>query len=196
MALPGAAVLTMIGGDIFGPVNAVLYVVIGATIGATLAFGAARGLIRDWVEARYPRAVTWLQTAVGNDPVGTMLALRFIPAFPFFAVNLVAGLTRIRPLTYILTTLFGIIPGTFLYAYAGRQLGEVRSVNELARPSVLAAMFVVGFSVLVPGWLASRWRGSNRNKRTGGGDAIRGPEPRERSSPPPSPSSIPPASGP
>jgi uncharacterized membrane protein YdjX (TVP38/TMEM64 family) len=87
-----------------------------------------------------------------------MLGLRFIPAFPFFLVNLIAGITRIRLFTYVVTTMIGIIPGTLLYTYAGRRLGEIREIGDLYRPSVWGALAILGFSIIVPSQLAGYMR--------------------------------------
>ena len=78
------------------------------------------------------------------------MTLRLIPLFPFFVVNLVSGLTRIRVGTYIAATAIGIIPGSFVYAYAGRQLGTINSLKEIASPNVIGALVLLGLLALVP----------------------------------------------
>ena len=78
------------------------------------------------------------------------MTLRLIPLFPFFVVNLVSGLTRISVGTYVAATAIGIIPGSFVYAYAGRQLGTINSLKEIASPNVLAAFVLLGLLAMVP----------------------------------------------
>lgn len=78
------------------------------------------------------------------------MTLRLVPLFPFFLVNLVSGLTRVRLGTYVLATALGIVPGSFVYAYAGRQLGTINSLKEIASPHVILAFTLLGLLALVP----------------------------------------------
>src|SRR6185295_1785785 len=149
-SLPGGALMTLVGGFLFGPVLATVYVNLGATIGATLAFLAARYLLRDWVERKFGDRLASLQAGFERNAFSYLLTLRLIPLFPFFLVNLVSGLTRVGVGTYILATSIGIIPGTFVYAFAGRQLGTINSVREVVSPNVLLALPLFGFLALLP----------------------------------------------
>jgi uncharacterized membrane protein YdjX (TVP38/TMEM64 family) len=150
LSLPGAVILTLAGGFLFGGVWATLFVNIGATTGATLAFLAARYLLRDAVEQKFGRWLGPLQQGFSQNAFSYLLTLRFIPLFPFFVVNLVSGLTRVPVGTYVVATALGIIPGSFVYAYAGRQLGTINSLKEIASPSVLAAFVLLGLLATVP----------------------------------------------
>lgn len=150
LSLPGAVILTLAGGFLFGAVGATLCVNIGATTGATLAFLTARYLLRDTVEQKFG---TWLgpfQTGFAKNAFSYLLTLRLIPLFPFFVVNLVSGLTRVNVGTYMAATAIGIIPGSFVYAYAGRQLGTINSLTEIASPNVIGAFVLLGLLALVP----------------------------------------------
>src|SRR6266540_4519540 len=126
-SLPGAAIFTLAGGFLFGSFVGTLYVNIAATSGATLAFLAARYLLRDWVEKKFGERLGPIQAGFAKNAFSYLMTLRLIPLFPFFLVNLVSGLTRIRLVTYVLATAIGIIPGSFVYANAGRQLGTINS---------------------------------------------------------------------
>ena len=150
LSLPGAVILTLAGGFLFGAVFATLFVNIGATTGATLAFFAARYLLRDTVEQKFGKALGPFQEGFTKNAFSYLLTLRLIPLFPFFVVNLVSGLTRIRVGTYIAATAIGIIPGSFVYAYAGRQLGTINSLKEIASPNVIGALVLLGLLALVP----------------------------------------------
>jgi len=150
LSLPGAAILTLAGGFLFGPFLAVLYVNMGATTGSTLAFLTARYLFRDWVQAKFGHRLSALQEGFEQNGFMYMLTLRLIPIFPFFVINLLAGLTRIPLRTYVLATSIGIIPGTFVYAYAGRQLGTINSLAEIATPRVLLAFMMLGLLAVAP----------------------------------------------
>lgn len=150
LSLPGGAILTLAAGFLFGALPATLIVNIGATVGATLAFLAARYLLHDWVEARFGDRLAPLQAGFARNAFHYLLTLRLIPLFPFFLVNLLSGITRIRVGTYVVATAIGIVPGSFVYAYAGRQLGAIDSLAEIASPPVLLAFTLLGALALAP----------------------------------------------
>ena len=149
-SLPGAVILTLAGGFLFGSVLGTVYVNLGATTGATLAFLAARYLLRDWVESKFDGRLGAIQEGFRQNAFSYLITLRLIPLFPFFLVNLVSGLTRVSAATYVGATAMGIIPGSFVYAYAGRQLGTLNSLAEIASPRVLLAFTLLGVLALVP----------------------------------------------
>jgi uncharacterized membrane protein YdjX (TVP38/TMEM64 family) len=150
VSVPGATVMTLAGGFLFGSVLGTLYVNLGATTGATLAFLASRYLLRDWVEHKFGQQLEAFQKGFAENAFHYLLTLRLIPIFPFFLVNLLSGLTRVGIATYIAATAIGIIPGSFVYAYAGRELGTLNSVAEIATPRVLLAFTLLGLLALVP----------------------------------------------
>jgi len=143
-SLPGAALMTLLGGFLFGSVLGMLYVNVGATIGATLAFLASRYLFHDWVQRRFGDRLAAFQAGFSRNAFSYLITLRLIPLFPFFLVNLLSGLTNVRTRTYIAATALGIIPGSFVYTFAGRQLGTINSVAEIASPGVLLALTFLG----------------------------------------------------
>ncbi len=150
VSLPGAVFMTLAGGFLFGSVLGTVYVNLGATTGSTLAFLAARYLLRDWVEAKFGSRIGAIQDGFSKNAFSYLMTLRLIPLFPFFLVNLVSGLTRVKLATYVAATAIGIIPGSFVYAYAGRQLGTINSLKEIASPNVLLAFTLLGLLALVP----------------------------------------------
>jgi len=150
LSLPGAGALTLVGGFLFGNVVGTLYVNVAATAGATLAFLAARYLLQDWVERKFGDWLEPIQQGFARNAFSYLMTLRLIPAFPFFLVNLVSGLTRINVGTYIVATAIGILPGSFVYAFAGRQLGTLNSLKEIASPPVLLAFTLLGLLALLP----------------------------------------------
>ena len=149
-SLPGGAILTLTGGFLFGSLMGTFFVNLGATAGATLAFFAARYLLRDWVEQKFGDRLGPIQSGFAQNAFSYLMTLRLIPAFPFFLVNLVSGLTRIKLGTYVLATSLGIIPGSFVFAFAGRQLGSINSLSEIASPPVLLAFTLLGLLALMP----------------------------------------------
>ena len=150
LSLPGAVILTLAGGFLFGATMAALFVNVGATTGATLAFLTARYLLRDTVEQKFGKWLGPFQEGFAKNAFSYLLTLRLIPLFPFFVVNLVSGLTRVNVGTYVAATALGIIPGSFVYAYAGRQLGTINSLQEIASPNVIGAFVLLGLLALVP----------------------------------------------
>jgi uncharacterized membrane protein YdjX (TVP38/TMEM64 family) len=158
LSLPGAVILTLAGGFLFGAVWGMLFVNLGATTGATLAFLASRYLLRDWVERKFGKWLGPVQKGFEQNAFSYLMTLRLIPLFPFFVVNLVSGLTRMNVGSYVIATALGIIPGSFVYAYAGRQLGTINSLKDIASPGVMGALVLLGLLALVPS-LYKKWSG-------------------------------------
>ena len=150
LSLPGATILTLVGGFLFGSLLGTVFVNLGATSGATLAFLTARYLLRGWVEQKFGQKLGPIQEGFAKNAFSYLVTLRLVPLFPFFLVNLVSGLTRVRLGTYVIATALGIIPGSFVYAYAGRQLGTINSLKEIASPNVILAFTLLGLLALVP----------------------------------------------
>jgi uncharacterized membrane protein YdjX (TVP38/TMEM64 family) len=149
-SLPGATIMTLAGGFLFGSLWGPLYVNIGATTGATLAFLAARYLFHQWVERKFGDRLGPIQDGFAKNAFSYLLTLRLIPFFPFFLVNLLSGLTRVKVSTYVVATAIGIIPGSVVYAFAGRQLGTINTLSELVSPRLLLAFSLLGLLMLVP----------------------------------------------
>ena len=149
-SLPGATIMTLAGGFLFGSLWGPLYVNIGATTGATLAFLAARYLFHQWVERKFGDRLGPIQDGFAKNAFSYLLTLRLIPFFPFFLVNLLSGLTRVKVMTYVVATAIGIIPGSVVYAFAGRQLGTINTLSELVSPRLLLAFSLLGLLMLVP----------------------------------------------
>lgn len=149
-SLPGAVFFTLAGGLLFGSVWGTLYVNLGATSGATVAFLAARYLFRDWVEGKFGGWLGPFQEGFSRNAFSYLITIRLIPIAPFFIVNALSGLTKVSLRTYVAATALGIIPGSFVYAYAGRQLGTINSLKEIASPNVLMAFTLLGLLALTP----------------------------------------------
>jgi uncharacterized membrane protein YdjX (TVP38/TMEM64 family) len=143
-SLPGATVMTLLGGFLFGSVFGMLYVNLGATTGATLAFLTARYLLQGWVQRTLGDRLAPLQEGFARNAFSYLLTLRLIPLFPFFVINLLSGLTGVNTRTYVAATSLGILPGSFVYTYAGSQLGSINSLSEIASPRVVLALTFLG----------------------------------------------------
>jgi uncharacterized membrane protein YdjX (TVP38/TMEM64 family) len=157
LSIPGATILTLAAGFLFGFFG-VIYVNIGATIGAILAFLAARYLIGDWIQKRYEERFSSFNKEVTENGYNYLLTLRFIPLFPFFLVNIFAGITRVPITTYAWTTMVGIAPGSFVYIYTGRQLGNIDKPGDIISWQILLAFVLLGGLVLIPVLLKKLWK--------------------------------------
>ncbi len=149
-SLPGAAILTLTAGAIFGPWIGTLAVNLGATIGATLAFLVARFLIGDWVKEKFGEKLKSFNDGFSKNTVNYILFLRLVPLFPFFLINLISGLTSVSLRVYFFGTMFGTLPGTFVYANAGSNLASINSLSDIASPGVLGAFTLLGIFTLIP----------------------------------------------
>jgi len=150
LSLPGAAILSLAAGAIFGALMGTLYVNIGATIGATLAFLAARYLFHDVIQTKFGNRLEKINRELGARGLNYLLFLRLVPLFPFFLINLGAGLTNMPLRTFVLGTLIGIIPGSFVFCNAGASLASISSLSEVASPRVLGSFALLGLFALVP----------------------------------------------
>jgi uncharacterized membrane protein YdjX (TVP38/TMEM64 family) len=150
LSLPGAAILSLAAGAIFGAMMGTVYAVIAATAGATLAFLVTRYLLHDAIQMRFGGRLEKLNAELETRGLNYLLFLRLVPAFPFFLINLAAGLTRLPLRTFVAGTLVGIIPGGFVFCNAGASLATVNSLAEIASPRVLGSFVLLGIFALVP----------------------------------------------
>jgi uncharacterized membrane protein YdjX (TVP38/TMEM64 family) len=149
-SLPGAAILSLAAGAIFGVLQGTLFVVSGATVGAILAFLVSRTLLRDWVVTRFGGRMEGIDRGLRENGLSYLLFLRLVPAFPFFLVNLACGVTGLPLRTYALGTLFGIVPGSLVFVNAGASLAAIETVSQVASPRVLGSFALLGLFALLP----------------------------------------------
>ena len=150
LSLPGAAILSLAAGAIFGSIMGTVYANIAATIGATLAFLVTRYLLRDVVLNKFGSKLEGMNRELEERGFGYLLFLRLVPLFPFFLINLAAGLTRLPLRTFFFGTMLGIIPGGFVYVNAGASLATIDSLSGIASPRVLGSFALLGLFALVP----------------------------------------------
>lgn len=145
VSVPGASLLTLIGGFLFGAVVGTVYVVLAATLGAVGIFLAARTALSDILRAKAGPWLSKLQSGFHENELSYLLFLRLVPAFPFFIVNIVPAFLGVSLRTYTLATLIGIIPGTAVYAVFGAGLGEILASDaELSLTGILSPELVIG----------------------------------------------------
>jgi len=133
-----------VAGAVFGLLWGTLIVSFASTLGATLAFLVARFVLRDAVQGRFGDSLRSINNGIEKDGAFYLFALRLVPAFPFFVINLVMGLTPIRTLMFYLVSQVGMFPGTLVYVNAGTQLADIESLSDIASPSLLASFALLG----------------------------------------------------
>ena len=144
LSLPGAVILTLAGGALFGLLEGFLLVSFASAIGATLAFWVSRYVLRDWVQQRFGERLKPINEGVARDGAFYLFTLRLVPVFPFFLINLVMGLTAMRTLTYYWVSQVGMLAGTLVYVNAGTQLARIDSLSGVASPAVLFSFALLG----------------------------------------------------
>ncbi len=151
--LPGALVLTLLGGFLFGVVWGTVYVMVGMTFGGSLAFLFARFLAGNWIHARYEDHLKKFNKEVAHHGSSYLLMLIISPVLPFFVVNYLAGMTKMSLKRFFLTTAAGILPGCVIYAYAGQQFGNIHSIHDVMTPKLIIALSLLGILALLPVFL-------------------------------------------
>ncbi len=142
-SLPGAAVMTLLAGALFGLLTGLILVSFASTIGATLAFLVSRFLLRDAIQARFANNLKTINQGIERDGAFYLFALRLVPAFPFFVINLVMGLTRLRTWTFYWVSQVGMLAGTVVYVNAGTELARLESLSGILSPSLLLSFVLL-----------------------------------------------------
>jgi len=144
LSLPGAVILTLAGGAVFGVLWGTLIVSFASSIGATLAFLAARFLFRDWVKSRFSARLQAIDEGVNREGAFYLFTLRLVPLFPFFMINLAMGLTPIKTRTFYWVSQIGMLAGTVVYVNAGTQLAKLDSLSGILSPALLGSFALLG----------------------------------------------------
>jgi len=149
LSLPGAALMTLAGGAVFGLLWGTVIVSFASTIGATLAFLVSRFLLRDVVQGRFGDSLKAVNEGIKKDGAFYLFTLRLVPAFPFFVINLAMGLTPIRTLSFLFVSQIGMLAGTIVYVNAGTQLAKLESLSGILSPGLIASFTLLGIFPLL-----------------------------------------------
>jgi len=149
LQVPSASVLTLAGGALFGLIG-VIYVNIGATLGGTCSFLLARYLFQESALKKFSKQFAVVNIELGQNALGYLFFIRLTPVLPFFVANILLGLTDIRLWKFLWTTSLGILPGSFVYIYAGTQLASLNTVSDIVSPRILLVFVLLGLLSLVP----------------------------------------------
>ena len=149
LSLPGAAMMTLAAGAIFGLLWGTLLVSFASSLGATLAFLVSRFLLRDWVQARFGERLRAINQGVGKEGGFYLFTLRLVPVFPFFIINLLMGLTPMPAATFYWVSQVGMLAGTLVYVNAGTQLAGISGLSGILSPGLIASFALLGIFPLI-----------------------------------------------
>jgi len=152
LSLPGAVILTLAGGAVFGLGVGLLIVSFASSLGALLAFWVSRSLLRDMVEARFGKLLAPINAGLAKDGVFYLLTLRLVPVFPFWLINLLMGLTQIGARSFYLVSQVGMLAGTAVYVNAGTQLAAIESTADVVSLGLLGSLALLGVFPLIAKW--------------------------------------------
>ena len=168
LSLPGAAIMTLAGGAVFGLLWGTVVVSFASTLGATVAFVVSRYVLRDGIQRRYGDRLKTINAGVEREGGFYLFTMRLVPAFPFFVINLVMGLTPMRTLTFAWVSQAGMLPGTLVYVNAGTQLGRIESLQGILSPMLIGSFVLLGVFPLVAKWIVGAVK-ARREARRGSG---------------------------
>jgi len=144
LSIPGAVVLTLVAGALFGLARGTLLVSFASALGATIAFFVSRFVLRDWVRSRYRAQLAPIDRGVQKEGAFYLFTLRLIPAVPFFLINLAMGVTALRPWTFYWVSQLGMLAGTIVYVNAGTHLAAVTTPQDILSPGLITALVLLG----------------------------------------------------
>jgi uncharacterized membrane protein YdjX (TVP38/TMEM64 family) len=145
LSIPGAAIMSLVAGALFGVLVGTIIVSFASTLGATLAFLSARFVLRDWVQGKFGERLRAVDEGLEKDGAFYLFTLRLIPVFPFFVINLLMGLTRIKTRTFFWVSQLGMLPATIVFVNAGTQISRIESTSGLLSPTLIASFVALAF---------------------------------------------------
>ena len=160
LSIPGALILTLTGGALFGLVWGTVFTSFASSIGATVAFLISRTLLRDWVQTRFGDSLAPINSGIEQDGNFYLFSIRMVPVFPFFMVNLLMGLTPIGVIPFYFVSQAGMLLITAVYVNAGSELAQISSLSGLVSLSVILSLVLVGISPLLARLLIKALRGA------------------------------------
>ena len=144
LSLPGAAIMTLLAGALFGLLTGVLVVSFASSLGATLAFLVARFVLGESLQKKYGDKLQKINQGIEREGKFYLFTMRLIPAFPFFLINILMGLTKIPALSFYWVSQLGMLAGTVVYVFAGTQLATIESLADILSPGLIAAFVALG----------------------------------------------------
>jgi len=158
LSLPGAAVMTLAGGALFGLLTGTIIVSFASTIGATLACFVCRFILRGWVQGKFGDKLKTVNEGVEREGAFYLFTLRLIPVFPFWLINLVMGLTKMSLKNFYLVSQIGMLPGTIVYVNAGKELARIDSISGILSPGLILSFVLLGLFPIITKKLLSLYK--------------------------------------
>lgn len=144
LSLPGAVIMTLAGAGLFGFTVGTIVISFASTIGATVACAVSRYLLRDTIQSKFGDKLGAINKGIEEEGAFYLFTVRLIPVFPFFIINLLLGLTKMPLITYFWVSQLGMLPGTMVYVYAGKELAKIDSLGGILSPGLLTAFVILG----------------------------------------------------
>jgi uncharacterized membrane protein YdjX (TVP38/TMEM64 family) len=164
LSLPGAAVMTLAGGALFGIVAGTVAVSFASTLGATLACFVSRFILRDWVQDKFQDKLKTVNVGIEKEGTFYLFTVRLIPVFPFWLINLVMGLTKMPLRSFFWVSQIGMLPGTIVYVNAGKELGKIESLSGILSPSLIFSFVLLGLFPIITKKLLGWYKQKTRNE--------------------------------
>jgi uncharacterized membrane protein YdjX (TVP38/TMEM64 family) len=155
LSIPGAAIMSLVAGALFGLVLGTVIVSFASTIGATLAFLSSRYLLRDWVQGKFGERLRAVDDGLAKDGAFYLFTLRLIPVFPFFVINLLMGLTRIKTRTFFWVSQLGMLAATVVFVNAGTQISRIESTAGLLSPMLIGSFVLLALFPWAAKWVVA-----------------------------------------
>ena len=164
LSLPGAAVLGLAAGSLFGLLTGTVVVSFASTIGATIACAVSRFILRDWVQKKFADRLKTVNDGVEKEGAFYLFTLRLIPVFPFWLINLIMGLTKMPLKSFYWVSQIGMLPGTIVFVNAGKELAKIDSLSGILSPGLIFSFVLLGLFPLVTKKLLAFYNRRRNNK--------------------------------
>lgn len=161
LSLPGAAVMTLAAGALFGLVTGTVVVSFASTIGATLACFISRFILRDWVQGRFGDRLKTVNEGIEKEGAFYLFTLRLVPVFPFWLINLLMGLTKMPLKTFYWVSQAGMLAATIVFVNAGRELGKIESLSGILSPALILSFVLLGIFPLAAKKIIAFYKSKN-----------------------------------
>lgn len=161
LSLPAATILTLLGGGIFGLFYGTILVSLSSTTGATLAFLTSRYILKDTIQKKYSKKLTAVNEGIQKEGAYYLFALRLVPIFPFFLVNILMGISTIRTTIFFIVSQLGMLPATVIYVFVGTQLAEIDSLKGILNPKLILGFTALGLLPIIMKYIVKFIKGYN-----------------------------------
>jgi len=164
LSLPGAAVLGLAAGSLFGLLTGTIVVSFASSIGATLACAVSRFILRDWVQKKFGDRLKTVNEGIEKEGAFYLFTLRLIPVFPFWLINMIMGLTKMPLKTYYWVSQIGMLPGTIVFVNAGKEIAKIDSLSGILSPGLIFSFVLLGLFPIATKKILAFYNQRRKNK--------------------------------